>query len=663
MSNVNGKSLETKGFDACGDKEHLAMFVQSQMCSGSNLKAFFGYLREAAGVKRIVRYAGWLLVLVLAQSVRAQVQVGDDLRMNLNGIITAGYTGAYGDQVQSNHNLDAGGNATLSGSYYNPNFLNFSVTPYYNQSRANSSYQSLTGSSGVNANANLFTGSRFPGYASYQYSDNSTGTFGLTGGPNFTTVGKSQGFGIGWSALLPDWPTFSVSYSQGDGTGTIYGTSEESNSSTKTLNMRSNYEVAGWRLSALYTHLSINSSIPSFLSGETGTNFSDSNGNDFGISAIHKLPWQGSVAITLNRASYSGDYGSTVDQNKGVTDYTTNTETTNASFHPTLKLGLFVDQSYTSNLNGYLYQNIVNNGGGVPLLQLNSAANSSTLSAGANYTFTKALYGQAQVTYFDQSYFGKNYQGSYLTGTVGYNKRILNTFTTSVTVIESSNQFASNSLGFIASLNAFRRFGLWQLAGGFSYAQNVQTLLVSYTTSYYNYNANLHRRLGRGMQWTGVVNGTHTGFSQYAGTVNSSEGASTSLSLRRIDFNANCIQSRGQALLTSTGIQPITTPGLPPEGLIVYNGQSYGAGITITPIPRLYISGTYSHATSDTTSSTTLSNNRTDIFYGQFQYRLRKISLLGGYTKFGQAISGATGASPGNQYSYFIGVTRYFNFF
>ena len=79
------------------------------------------------------------------------MQVGDDVRMNLNGILTAGYTGNYGDEIPSNHGLEFGGNGTLNGSYYNPNFLNFTITPFYNQSRANSSFQSLTDSSGVNA--------------------------------------------------------------------------------------------------------------------------------------------------------------------------------------------------------------------------------------------------------------------------------------------------------------------------------------------------------------------------------------------------------------------------------------------------------------------------------------------------------------------------------
>ncbi len=613
-----------------------------------------------------IRHAGLLLLLalgLLGQRARAQVQVGDDVRMNLSGTLTAGYSGSYGDQIQSNHSLNYGGDALLSGTYYNPNFLSFTINPYYNQSKADSSFQSLTDSSGLIANANFFTGSRFPGYASYNYTRNSTGTFGLPGSPNFTTVGNGYGFGVGWSALLPDWPTFSVSYSQGSGSGNLFGTKEESSSATRTLNLRSSYQIAGWRVSALYSYLNIDSNYPSFLSGETGSNFSDSNGNSFGISGIHNLPWHGSISLTFNHSNYSGDFGSTLEQKTGVTDYTTNTETANTSFHPTQKVGLFVNQSLTDNLNGFLYQNIANSGAGVPLVQIDSRSKSSSIAAGANYSFTKNLYGQAQITYYDQSYFGQSYSGSYLTGTVGYGKRILNTFTVSASVIESSNKFANNSLGLVGNLNGFRRFGRWELSGGVSYAQNVQTLLVTYTTSYYNYNLNLHRRLGRGMQWTGAFNGNHSGLSQVAGTVNRSAGFSTSLAMRRLTFNANYIQGSGQSVLTSTGIQPLPpTPGLPPEGIIVYNGKSYGAGIAVTPIPRLSISANYSHAMSDTLSSTAFSNNHTDIFYSQMQYRLRKISVLAGYTKFTQGFS-AAGTPPGSQYSFFVGVTRWFNFF
>jgi len=328
-----------------------------------------------------------------------------------------------------------------------------------------------------------------------------------------------------------------------------------------------------------------------------------------------------------------------------------------------VNLGIFVNHTYIDDLNGFFFQNLVNNGSGVPLLQLGSSANSNNVSAGANYTFTKNLYGQADVTYYNQSYYGQSYNGSYVTGTLGYNRRLWDMFSFSASVIESSNQFQENSLGFIGNVNYFHRFGLWETSGAFNYAQNVQTILVTYNTSYYNYSANVHRKLGRGTQWTGAFNGSHSGFTNQPGTENHSESFSTSLALRRISFNANYVQSTGNSVLTSTGIQPIPpTPGLLPQGLIVYNGKSYGAGLTVTPIPRLYITGTYSHAVSDTLSNEISSHNRNEIFYAQLQYHLRKINLLAGYTDFSQGIS-ASGAPPGHQYSYFIGVSRWLNLF
>ncbi len=312
--------------------------------------------------------------------------------------------------------------------------------------------------------------------------------------------------------------------------------------------------------------------------------------------------------------------------------------------------------------NGYLYQNVINNGGGIPIVPSSSKSDSLTLNTGASYNFTNYLWGQAQLTYYDQSYFGNTYNGSFFSGTLGYGKRIFDTFTVSASIIESTNKFANNSLGFIGNLNGFRHIGEWELSGAFSYAQNVQSYLVTYTTSYYNYSANLHRRLGHGMQFTAAYNGNHTGFSQNAGTLSESNGFSTSVALRRFQLTGNYVKYSGQSILTTNGIQPITQPGLPLPGLIVYNGQSYGAGIGINPIPRLTISGNYAHATSDTLSATAPSNNHTEIVYAQMQYRLRQITMLAGYEKFTQGIS-ASGLTAASDYSYFVGVTRYFNFF
>ena len=613
-------------------------------------------------MRNVAKFAAWLLFLLMVPGAHAQVQVGDDLRMNAGGLITAGYAANYGDQVQSSHGLDLGANGQLNGSYFNPNFLNFSVTPYFNQSRANSSFQSLTNSSGVEADANLFGGSRFPGYVSYHYAHDSNGTFGLIGTPNFTTVGDGHGFGIGWSALIPDWPTLSVSYSEGSGTGTVFGTNDLASSDTRTVNVRSTYRFAGWQLNAYYNHLNLSSKFPIFLGGQEAKNFNNFSGNDFGINGSHDLPWKGTVSVTYNHATYGGNTASSFEQSLSNSNYTTDNETAIVTLHPTQKLTLFGDQQYTNNLNGFFYENLLNTGS-VPLEPVNTESSSWTATGGANYTFSNHLFAQGQVTYYDQSYFGKSYEGSYVTATVGYGRRILDMFTVTATFIDSANKWTNDSFGFIANLNYFRRFGLWDTSGSFSYAQNVQSLLVTYTTSYYIYSANLHRRFGRGVQWTGAFNGNHSGYTDQPGTVNHSEGFSSTLAVRRVAFSANYMQASGNSVLTSTGIQPIPiTPGLPPQGIIVYNGKSYGGSITVTPISRLSLSGTYSHATSDTLSNEIFSNNRTLIFYGQLQYRLRQVTALAGFTKFSQGIS-AAGTPPGNQYSYFIGVSRWINFF
>src|SRR5215469_9656638 len=192
-------------------------------------------------VQRWVKFFGWLGFLLATQFASAQVQIGDNTHMNAGGLFSVGYAGDYGDQIQSSHGLQFGASGNLSGYYYNPNFLNFNVTPYYNQSTADSSFQSLTNASGVAATANFFTGSRFPGSVTYRYDYNSTGNFGLPNTPNFTTQGTGQGFGVTWSALLPDWPTLTVGYQQGSGSGTLYGTNQESSSDQKLFNVHSSY--------------------------------------------------------------------------------------------------------------------------------------------------------------------------------------------------------------------------------------------------------------------------------------------------------------------------------------------------------------------------------------------------------------------------------------
>ena len=115
----------------------------------------------------------------------------------------------------SDHSIAGAGAADLTGSYYNPNFLSFDVQPYYNQSRLNSSFQSMTAASGVNASARIFGGSHFPGSISYSAAFNSSGNFNVPGLANYTTHGDTDTLAINWGVHLEDLPSLNLSFSDG----------------------------------------------------------------------------------------------------------------------------------------------------------------------------------------------------------------------------------------------------------------------------------------------------------------------------------------------------------------------------------------------------------------------------------------------------------------
>src|SRR5271167_510481 len=99
-------------------------------------------------MKGIWTWIGGALLLVLVSRAPAQVTVGENVSLDLNALVQAGYTADYGNFTSSDHGITFGGTGTLTGSYYSPNFLSFTVSPYYNQSRTNSNSLSIDDSSG-----------------------------------------------------------------------------------------------------------------------------------------------------------------------------------------------------------------------------------------------------------------------------------------------------------------------------------------------------------------------------------------------------------------------------------------------------------------------------------------------------------------------------------
>jgi len=602
----------------------------------------------------LIFLAGFVLISLPSS---AQTQFGENLRVSASGTLTAGYDGSYGELIPSEHNLNFGGTGSVDGYYYSPTFASFNISPYYDQSRANSSFQSISGSSGILGSVSLFSGSHYPGSVSYSKTFDSTGTYGLQGTPNFTSHGNGQGYGIAWSALVPGLPTFSASFSGGSGSSTIYGTDAKSSSSTHNLSLRSGYDVAGFRLGASYTYGNSGGTVPGFLSGVGGERSSSSYHSET-VTLAHRLPLNGSFTSNFIRSSFEIH-----TQGSSISDNTSDMLTANAMFRPNRKLSLTVNGTYNDNLSGSLNQELVASGGTPIASMLQSSSNSYSMSAMAGYAITQNMGASAVVTRLEQFYQGTSYGATYISGSLYYNHRLFNMFTFGATAVDAATDAGNSGGGVSGNVSFGRKFRGWDTSAAFSYGQNVQTLLVTYTTSFMNYSANVRRRLTRTLTVNTGFAGGHSGFSQQQGTTSHSESYFGSISVPRYGFSANYSSSSGVSVLTSTGLAPVTVGTIvSPFQPIVYNAHSYSFSASASPFRKLSVSSAYSNSYSNTFGSSVSSLNLTKSYVAQISYQFRRMGIMGGYNYFSQSISGANSPAAGVS-SFYIGISRWVKVF
>jgi hypothetical protein len=602
-------------------------------------------------------------LVLLALPAAAQLQVGE-VSSTLFGNISAGYAADYGNEIQSDHGLNVGGAATASGYYYNPNFLSFNISPYYGQSRANSSYQSTTDSSGVNLSTSIFSGSHFPGSVSYAAAYNSEGQFAVPGLPNFTTHGNSDTFGVAWSEFVPGLPTLTASFQRGSNQYSVYGSTDNGNSDFHSFTLSSAYSIAGFNLGGSYNNGASNSLIPEVFQGEqTGTITTDNSG--FGFNATHSLPWNGNFFTNFYRSDINTDY---LGYNyKGDFD----TTVLGAAMQPTQKLHVSVSASYTDNLAGVLFSSLLSSGGtassGNTLVPTNNLDSSHAwdLTGAANYSVSPNLQFQGQVDRRDQSYLGENFGAtSYSAGLTYSHSLVGGTLNTGVSVLDSMiDNSNENGLGFSASANYTRRIGGWFVGSSFNYAQNVQTALITYMASIYGYSANVRRRWGN-FNWNASFNATHTGLTNQPGSDSSSQGYSSSFGWGRwVTVTGNYAKADGIGLITGGGILPVNLPPILPQNLItLYGGTSYGFGLSSAPKRGLTVAASYAKSSTSTTTSGIGSSNQFEGKNLLIQYQFRKMYFTAGYAQLSQGFSVA-GIPAANVSSYYFGVSRWFNFF
>jgi hypothetical protein len=625
-----------------------------------------GFWKKTCGKSEaVVKNVAILAVLVLALAPRAFAQVSaGEAKLNLSGTLSAGYNDDYSNLAGSDHSFVFSGTADSSGYYYNPNFFSFDVQPFYNQSRDNSTFQSITSSSGVTAAAHIFGGSHYPGSISYNATFNGSGNYNLPGLGNYTTHGNNDTLGVTWGVHPEDLPTLDFSFSNTNSNYSIYGANAGGTLHADTFSVTSAYDLAGFRLNGGYQRVGSRTLTPGFLTDQPPQN-TRSDINSYSFSVGRNLPGNGNISAVATRLDLSTDLSDVTSSNRYSTDIDTLMGSINFAPRPHLNVG--ANTLYTDNLEGTLYNSLLTTGVTVPQNEGQQSSHDLNLTGYANYELlAQHLNLHAFVERQQQSFLGISFLSNSYNGTASYANLLLGgsltgTLGMTYTSLDTTHQ---SVLGVNSTVNYVHQVQRWTFTGGFGYSQGTQTVLISYTTSGYDYSGSVGRKFGRRSYWAAYANGARTLETGQPGSANSSQSYSTSFSFARYSLSGAYSKSSGNALLTSAGLvaTPIPLPVINPADVILYNGRSYSVGLGAHPVHGLTLTATYAKALSDTQSNSTRSNNNNEILNFLATYNVRKLKLISGYTRLVQGFS-VSGTPPTLAGSFYVGVSRWFNFF
>ncbi len=602
--------------------------------------------------------ASFLGLLCCGSTVRAQIQVGSDTELSLDATVSAGYSGSVSNTSPDSHGLGFGGAGTLGGSYYSPQFLSFNVSPFFNQSRNNSNFQSLTDSSGVTATANIFSGSQFPGSVNLSKMFNNTSSnFVVPGLANYATNGDTQTFGVGWAANFVTLPSLVFGYEQGNSNYSLYGTQQGSSSRFHSVFGTATYLIDGFHLTGGIHYSTTDTLFPVITPGEVPEK-TNGDGTTYTLGMSRALDLHGNTWVNFTRNTSDYDFLNVSDSQS------TDVVTGGLNVKPTAKLSVQVGADYNDNLSGSIFQQVTGLGAIVPVVMNGEPSHSWGAFGDAQYSIFQGFFVDGLMSYRQQLFEGNSYDAGSYGGSASYGHRLLGgQLSTSVTATRtSSGSGGLSSTGLFSNAIYFRRVGDWNLSGSFGYAQNTQTVLISYTSSGYNYSATASRRIAR-LSWNAGASASKSMINQASNLTSKTQSYSTGLSGRWLSVSGSYGKSSGYGLLTSTGVTPLP-PGVPPPVVptLQYAGTTYSVGVGSTPVRGLNFSGSYVSSSSNTANGLLNSNDKSEQANAYLTYRFRKVYFNAGYSRLLQGFSG-TGLPPTILSTYYVGVSRWFKAF
>jgi hypothetical protein len=230
-------------------------------------------------------------------------------------------------------------------------------------------------------------------------------------------------------------------------------------------------------------------------------------------------------------------------------------------------------------------------------------------------------------------------------------------------VVDTATQLGNGGVGMMGTLNFNRRFQGWETRATFGYTQSIQTLVGMQQTSMYNYGGGAMRKIGRGFFNTNFF-GSHTGMQVTAGSSHS-ENFSSAVGSRKFSVSGSFGRTNGISVLTSNGLVA-GTAGIPldlvsPDQIVTYNGKSYGAGGSLSLVPRMELTVNYYNSTNTTLAGLKTTYGTSRVLNSRFRYPMRKLNFNGGYTRISQLVN--TTGRPVTYSTYYVGISRWFNLF
>lgn len=616
-----------------------------------------------------VAFAMWL-----AAPAAGQMTVGENTSLNLQGNAAFGYSGVRANQSIGNSNeLDFGGDANLTGSYYHPQFLNFSINPYYNRNQFNSVYQSIFSASGINSFANFFSGSRTPFSVTFEKGNNSTGQFDIPGSPGIVTKGKSQLIGVNGGLNFDGLPTLAAGYSHSNDSYDILGSAGKGSGSSSVFTLGSGYQVKGISLAANYSNSGTSQTVPQIIDPDLKLE-QHTYQQSLQLTANRRLPFDSANAST----SYTHTHFNT-DYTGSNTDASFDSVSSIVSMKPVKAMDTAVYFNYTTNSGASFLSSILTPTAAGSSKGASSAAvagtssspvftnSSNYLDVGINNQFniTDHLVGTAALDRRSQSFRGTDFANNTVNGGLGYFHALLGGQFGAhggVSWYSGSNHQSGN--GYNTGATYSRSLGTWNVSGNANWARNLQSLLIDYTSTGHGFGLNVGRTFAK--QWNLTVNANYFE-NRVEGLNNSESGASSygaSFGSSKFTVNGSYSHSSGNALQFGAGIVPVPATGgiILPGEVILFGGNAYSFSGVYHPTRRFHTSGTYTHSEYNTRNILNSSNTILTRYDVRSEYEFRQMRLVGGFAHITQGL-GATVNAPPTINTFYVGVARHFDVF